>query len=58
MGISATNLSTGETVAVNGDVRFPTASLIKVAVMVEVYSVATRRSRCTTRTKRVTRPYR
>jgi beta-lactamase class A len=38
MGISATNLSTGETVAVNGDVRFPTASLIKVAVMVEVYS--------------------
>ena len=37
MGIAATNLSTGETIAVNGDVRFPTASLIKVAVMVEVY---------------------
>jgi beta-lactamase class A len=37
MGISATNLSTGETDAVNGDFRFPTASLIKVAVMVEVY---------------------
>lgn len=38
MGIAATNLSTGETIAVNADVRFPTASLIKVAVMVEVYS--------------------
>jgi beta-lactamase class A len=37
MGIAATNLSTGETIAVNGDVPFPTASLIKVAVMVEVY---------------------
>jgi len=37
MGISATNLATGETVAVNADVRFPTASLIKVAVMVEAY---------------------
>ena len=37
MGIAATNLSTGETIAVNADVRFPTASLIKVAVMVEVY---------------------
>ncbi|MGE5275505.1 MAG: serine hydrolase, partial [Acidobacteriota bacterium] len=37
MGISAKNLDTGDTVAVHGDVRFPTASLIKVAVMVEVY---------------------
>jgi beta-lactamase class A len=37
MGIAATNLSTGETIAVNADVRFPTASLIKVAVMVEAY---------------------
>ena len=37
MGIAARNLDTGETVSVNGDVRFPTASLIKVAVMVEVY---------------------
>lgn len=37
MGISAKNLDTGESVAVHGDVRFPTASLIKVAVMVEVY---------------------
>lgn len=37
MGIVAKNLDTGEAVAVNGEVRFPTASLIKVAVMVEVY---------------------
>jgi beta-lactamase class A len=37
MGISAKNLDTNETLSVNGDVRFPTASLIKVAVMVEVY---------------------
>jgi beta-lactamase class A len=37
MGVSAVNLSTGETVHVNADVRFPTASLIKLAVMAEVY---------------------
>jgi beta-lactamase class A len=37
MGISVKNLETGQTFAVNGDLRFPTASLIKVAVMVEVY---------------------
>jgi beta-lactamase class A len=37
MGIYAKNLDTGETVAVNADTRFPTASLIKVAVMAEVY---------------------
>ena len=37
MGIAVKNLDTGETFAVNGDVRFPTASLIKVAVLVEVY---------------------
>jgi len=37
IGISATNLDTGETVGVNAGMRFPTASLIKVAVMVEVY---------------------
>jgi len=37
LGIVARDLGTGETVAVNGDVRFPTASLIKVAVMVEAY---------------------
>ncbi|HEY7114583.1 MAG TPA: serine hydrolase [Thermoanaerobaculia bacterium] len=38
MGVSVVNLGTGETLAVNGDKRFPTASLIKVSVMVEVYN--------------------
>jgi beta-lactamase class A len=37
LGISAKSLDTGESFAVNGDLRFPTASLIKVAVMVEAY---------------------
>jgi beta-lactamase class A len=37
MGIAVRNLDTGESFAVNGDMRFPTASLIKVAVMVETY---------------------
>jgi beta-lactamase class A len=37
MGISVRSLASGETFQINGDVRFPTASLIKVAVMVEVY---------------------
>ncbi len=37
LGVAVRNLGTGEAFAVNGDVRFPTASLIKVAVMVEVY---------------------
>jgi beta-lactamase class A len=37
LGVAVRNLDTGEAFAVNGDVRFPTASLIKVAVMVEVY---------------------
>ena len=37
MGMAATNLATGETIAVNADTRFPTASTIKTAVMVEVY---------------------
>ncbi|HEY3172540.1 MAG TPA: serine hydrolase, partial [Thermoanaerobaculia bacterium] len=37
MGVVARNLDTGERVAVNDNVRFPTASLIKVAVMVEVF---------------------
>ena len=37
MGVYAKNLDTGEIVAVNADQRFPTASLIKVAVMAEVY---------------------
>src|SRR5262245_19574374 len=37
IGLYAKNLDTGEVVAVNADERFPTASLIKVAVMAEVY---------------------
>ncbi len=37
MGIAVKNLGTGESFAVNGGTRFPTASLIKVAVMVEAY---------------------
>jgi beta-lactamase class A len=37
MGVYAKNLDTGEVVAVDADRRFPTASLIKVAVMAEVY---------------------
>ncbi len=37
VGVAARNLDTGEAFAVNGDVRFPTASLIKVAVMVEAH---------------------
>ncbi len=37
MGLYAKNLETGEVVAVNADQRFPTASLIKVAVMAEVF---------------------
>jgi beta-lactamase class A len=37
MGVYAKNLDTGEVIAVDADRRFPTASLIKVAVMAEVY---------------------
>ena len=37
MGIAVKNLNTGESFSVGGDTRFPTASLIKVAVMVEVF---------------------
>ncbi len=37
MGLYAKNLDTGEEIAVHADERFPTASLIKVAVMAEVY---------------------
>src|ERR1700693_3879961 len=37
LGISARSLDTGEFFAVNGDLNCPTASLIKVAVMVEAY---------------------
>ena len=37
MGVAVRDLSTGREIAVHGDVRFPTASLIKLAVMVETY---------------------
>jgi beta-lactamase class A len=37
VGLFAKNLDNGETVAVAGDTRFPAASLIKVAVMAEVF---------------------
>jgi beta-lactamase class A len=37
MGVYAKNLDTGETIAVAPDIRFPTASEIKVAVMAEVF---------------------
>ena len=37
MGIAVKNLDTGEEIGVGADTRFPTASLIKVAVMVETY---------------------
>jgi len=37
MGIAVKNLDTGEEIGVGADTRFPTASLIKVAVMVEAY---------------------
>ena len=37
LGVAAIDLASGETIAVNADLRFPTASLIKVPVMVEVF---------------------
>src|SRR6185295_11044244 len=37
MGVAAKDLATGETILVDGDRRFPTASTIKTAVMVEAY---------------------
>jgi beta-lactamase class A len=40
MGVAAVDLATGQTLAVNGDTRFPTASTIKTAVMVEAYHQA------------------
>jgi beta-lactamase class A len=40
MGVAARNLETGEELLVNADLRFPTASTIKTAVMVEAYHQA------------------
>jgi beta-lactamase class A len=37
LGVYAVHLGTGETIAVAADTRFPTASLIKTGVMVEVF---------------------
>jgi beta-lactamase class A len=40
MGVSATNLLTGEQINIDADRRFPTASTIKTAIMLEVYAQA------------------
>ena len=37
LGVAAVHLGTGETIALNADTRFPTASGIKTAVMVEAF---------------------
>jgi beta-lactamase class A len=37
MGVAAIDLGTGETIAVDADSRFPTASTIKTAVMIEAW---------------------
>jgi beta-lactamase class A len=58
LGVAATNLDTGEHVAFNGDVRFPTASLIKLAVMVETYIRSTRESSLAARYGRSRNPAR
>jgi beta-lactamase class A len=40
MGVAAIDLASGATIAVNGDGRFPTASTIKTAVMLEAHHQA------------------
>jgi len=40
VGVAAMNLTTREVIAVNADTRFPTASTIKTAVMIEAYQRA------------------
>ena len=40
MGVAAIDLGTGATIAVNADARFPTASTIKTAVMIEAWQQA------------------
>jgi beta-lactamase class A len=40
MGFAAIDLESGRTIAVNGETRFPTASTIKTAVMLEAYHQA------------------
>lgn len=41
-GLAARNLLTGEEIVINADARFPTASVIKTAVMVEAHHQASR----------------
>lgn len=41
-GLAARNLLTGDEIFINADTRFPTASVIKTAVMVEAYHLASR----------------
>lgn len=40
VGLAARNLDTGEEIAINADARFPTASAIKTAVMLEAFHQA------------------
>ena len=40
MGVAAIDLRRGETIAIGADVRFPTASTIKIAVMIEAWQQA------------------
>jgi beta-lactamase class A len=40
IGVAAIDLGSGDTLAVNADTRFPTASTIKTAVMIEAYQQA------------------
>jgi beta-lactamase class A len=40
MGVAAIDLDSGEVIAVNADARFPTASTIKTAVMIEAWQQA------------------
>ena len=40
MGVAAIDLRTGETIAIDADTRFPTASTIKTAVMIEAWQQA------------------
>jgi beta-lactamase class A len=40
MGVAAIDLQSGETIAIDADTRFPTASTIKTAIMIEAYQQA------------------
>jgi beta-lactamase class A len=43
MGVAAIDLLSGETIAIDADARYPTASTIKIAVMLEAWQQATDR---------------